>query len=453
VFVAVVAATLTGCSSAPLPVGAPATAVDGSVPTTRRNRAAFPRDLVPYAGLGAWIDVFNYAPAYQPAGTDPPLTPHDLDELSRRGIKTLYLQAARWDDKMPAGIVDPPLLGAFLRHAHELGLRVVGWYLPRFVDVDLDVNRATLIHDFSWEAERFDGLAIDIEYTEGEPDVARRNDNLVQFSQRVRAVVGDEPLGAIVLSAVHLEVINQNFWPAMPYAALRALYDVWMPMAYWTLRRAPYDDGYAYVKESVDRLRADLGDPGALMAPIGGIADTMTEAQMDNYAKALVDTGSIGGSFYNWNTTAPGRQAKAHDLFATGAAAALAPVPAHSTRPSARRTGAGPQDRRRHLAGLGTVLIMELDQIDALRASVKMLRGTNDAMIDEARVRSAARLDDLCTARPRGALRAPVLGSPFGLAAWTPGGPRHIDEALADDGEIAGTGFVIPADPPPSSTY
>jgi hypothetical protein len=335
-----VAATLlvvaTACSNEPSTSAAP-TSEGGTavVPTTRRPIPPFPRDLAPYERLGGWIDVFNFAPAYQPAGASPPLTPQDVDELHRRGITTLYLQAARWDDKTPDGIVDPPLLGAFLRRAHELGMRVVGWYLPRFVDVDLDVSRAALIHDFVWDGERFDGLAIDIEYTEGEADVARRNDNLVLFSQRVRALVGDEPIGAIILSAVHLEVINDRFWPAMPYDRLRALYDVWLPMAYWTLRLAPYDDGYAYVKESVDRLRADLGDPGALMAPIGGIADEMTDAQMDNYARALVDTGSIGGSFYNWNTTAPGQQAKARDLFTTGPAGALPRVPPGWRRPAA----------------------------------------------------------------------------------------------------------------------
>ena len=61
---------------------------------------------------------------------------------------------------------------------------------------------------------------------------------------------------------------------------------------------------------------------------------------------------------------------------------------------------------------------MELDEIDALRASVEMLRGTNDALIDEARRRLAS------------------------------AEPRHIDDVLADEGEVAGTGFVIPGDPP-----
>jgi hypothetical protein len=90
---------------------------------------------------------------------------------------------------------------------------------------------------------------------------------------------------------------------------------------------------------------------------------------------------------------------------------------------------------------------MELDDIDALRASVAMLRGTNDRMIDEIGVRTGVRLDDRPSPAERPARRS---------AAPSPG-PRHIDEVLADDGEVAGTGFVIPGDlppaPPPSSTY
>jgi len=89
---------------------------------------------------------------------------------------------------------------------------------------------------------------------------------------------------------------------------------------------------------------------------------------------------------------------------------------------------------------------MELDEIDALRASVEMLRGTNDRMIDEVMVRTGVRLDEVPKPAAR---RQQGTASP----SWKPHGPRHIDEALADDGEVAGRGFVIPGDLPPSSTY
>jgi hypothetical protein len=302
----------------------------GGPPTT--HHAQFARDLQAYAGLGTWIDVFDYAPAYQDNGGDPPLSPADLDDMARRGVRTVFLQATRWDDKSPDGIVDGPLLGAFLRHAHDLGLRVVGWYLPRLVDIDLDVDRSLQITDFRDGDEQFDGLAIDIEYTQGEGDPAKRNDNLVRYSQRLRAKAGDIPIAAVVLTAVHLEVVNQRFWPDFPYRDLRDLYDVWMPMAYWTVRNAPYDGGYTYAKESVDRLRNDLDQQDAPVAPVGGIADEASSSQITDFGKALRDTGAIGGSFYDWNTLAPGKQATAQQVFAKGAAASLPappPVKAH----------------------------------------------------------------------------------------------------------------------------
>lgn len=89
---------------------------------------------------------------------------------------------------------------------------------------------------------------------------------------------------------------------------------------------------------------------------------------------------------------------------------------------------------------------MELDDIDALRASVAMLRGTNDRMIDEIGIRTGVRLDD------RPAPSAPREPSPPQDRRAEPSGPRHIDDVLAADGEVEGRGFVIPGDAPPSST-
>ena len=310
------------------------------------------RDLGPYGGLGAWIDVYDFAAAYQSPGVEPPLSVADLDDMARRGVKTVFVQAARWDDQSPEGIVDAPVLGSLLIRAHALGMRVVGWYLPRFDDIDRDLARSMLIQDFRADGQQFDGLAIDIEYTQGVGDPVQRNDALVRYSQALRARVGDAPVAAVVLTAVHLEVINPRFWPDFPYRALRDLYDVWMPMAYWTVRADPYKDGYRYVKESVDRLRTDLGQPDVPVAPVGGVADEVTNEQMAGYAKALADTGAVGGSLYDWNTMAPGKQAFLAQLFSHGPAASLpvppavkrhpAPDPPPGTGPGATAGGAEP---------------------------------------------------------------------------------------------------------------
>jgi hypothetical protein len=332
---------ITACANGEAEPGAvPATGTDGSSPgtvagradvgsgpATTVNRGPFARDLEPYAGLGAWVDVFDYAPAYQGDGGEPSLNVDDVDDMARRGVRTLYLQATRWDEDSPQGIVDEDLIGALLARAHDRGLRVVGWYLPKFDDVQRDVQRTLQIRDFRHDGQQFDGIAVDIEYTSGVGDPVKRNRNLVWYSRELRRQVGDLPVAAVVLTAVHLEVVNPRFWPDFPYRDLAELYDIWMPMAYWTTREEPYADGYNYAKESVDRLRADLGKPDAPVAPVGGIADEMTNEQVREFVQALVDMHAIGGSFYDWNTTAPFQQSLIHRLFASGAAASLPPAP------------------------------------------------------------------------------------------------------------------------------
>ena len=129
------------------------------------------------------------------------------------------------------------------------------------------------------------------------------------------------------MSAVHLEVVNDRFWPDFPYAALRPFYAVWMPMAYWTLRTGEYRDPYAYVTESIQRLRANLGEPPVVVAAAGGIADESTNADLAAFAKAVHDSGSVGGSIYDWATMAPEKQALLDRLFSTGPASSLPPVP------------------------------------------------------------------------------------------------------------------------------
>lgn len=324
--VAVVVASMVALASCDEPAGSRAGAA-GTSPPASSVRPPGPLDLGPYGGLGTWVDAYDFARPYQSAGAQPPIGPDDVDDMARRGVRTLFLQAARWDDDSPQGLVDPERLAAMLARAHERGLRVVGWYLPDHVDVGRDLERARQIVDFRAGDDRFDGLAIDIEYTRGEPDPAKRNAALVDFSQQLRREVTDRPIAAVVLTAVHLDVVNPRFWPDFPYGELADLYDVWMPMAYWTMRTGDYHNSYNYTRESVERLRDHLGRPDAVVAPIGGIADETDDDQIVHFGDALVDTRAIGGSFYDWNTMAPNKQALAARLFGSGRASTLPAAP------------------------------------------------------------------------------------------------------------------------------
>jgi hypothetical protein len=262
------------------------------------------RDVDVHAGYGTWVDVYDYLPG---GSAPPPVTADTVADMADQGVRTLYLQAARFDEARSDLLTDPGLLAELLVRAHEEGMRVVGWYLPRFVDLDRDLAYLQAISDFEVLGHRFDGVAVDIEWTEGVPDHAERSERLVELSERLRDEVGDDALGAIVLPPVQIEVVNRRKWPDFPWREIADLYDVWLPMGYWT-ERAPesgYDDGGRYTDENIRRLRANLDDPDAPVHAIGGIGDRVTAEQAQRFADAIVDNDAIGGSIYDWSTLAP----------------------------------------------------------------------------------------------------------------------------------------------------
>jgi len=283
------------------------------------------RDTRPYAGQAAWVDAFDFAPAYQRAGARPPITPADVDDMAAHGVRTLFLQVARADSKQPNGFVDRALAAEFLLRSHRDGIRVVGWYLPTFADVTGDLSRLTAIARFDVLGHRFDGLAVDIEDVDTVTDVDTRTQNLVELSSRLRTEVGSETVGAIVLPPVLTEVVNPNRWPDFPWPQIAPLYNVWLPMNYWTFRseQSGYHDGYTYSAESIRRLRADLGNPKALVHGIGGIGDTATSDEITRFVQSLLDEHAIGGSIYDWNAMPPASREVMQQQFTNGPGASL----------------------------------------------------------------------------------------------------------------------------------
>lgn len=293
------------------------------------------RSLDSYRGYGTWVDVFDYSAPY--AGAYPPVTPATLDLMAQAGVRTIYLQAARLDDRTPNGLIDRGLLADMLIGAHQRGMAVVAWYLPKWVTDGRDLERIGLIDDFEVLGHRFDGIAIDIEWTFDGLDPIERSRRLVTLSAASR-VVSDGPIGAIVVPPVLTDVINLDYWPDFPWREIGPLYDVWLPMSYWSFRSdsSGYGDGYAYHEESVRRLRDNLGDPSAAVHGIGGIGGVdgigdekspaeplATLDEMEGFVRALVASGSIGGSIYDWNTMEPAVRVALAGYFATGIAANL----------------------------------------------------------------------------------------------------------------------------------
>jgi hypothetical protein len=272
-------------------------------------------DVDAFRGLGTWVDVYDYVPGFQSDGGPPPVTLDSVEDMAELGVRTLYLQAAQDDERLTGPTVDRELLGKFLRRAHDQNIDVVAWYLPKLDDVPGDLRRIRALADFRSRGERFDGIALDVEYTQALPDPVGRSEALVELADRARKVVDGRPLGAIVLEPLLLEEVNQGYWPDFPWKAIADDFDVWLPMSYWTNRdeSSGYRDGFAYTEENIRRVRKRVRDDDAAVHAIGGIADTAATADYIGFVKAAERRDAIGYSIYDFNTTTSGVWARLRD--------------------------------------------------------------------------------------------------------------------------------------------
>ncbi|MEX2032235.1 MAG: hypothetical protein WEA81_05155, partial [Dehalococcoidia bacterium] len=261
------------------------------------------RNIDAFRGLGAWVDVFDFAPAFRQRPGRSPVTVDTIEDFARLGSDTLYLQAAIDDPRSKGLLIDRALVGSILRRAHEHDMAVVAWYYPQLVEPARDRHRLEALVDFRWHGERFDAIALDIESRQV-PDVVERNKRLVKLARQAREHAGERAVGAIVYPAVQMEVINPALWPDFPYRKLARHTDVWMPMTYWTYREDPYRDAFVYTEESVRRLRANLDDEDAAVHPIGGLGALSTPDDFANLVRAARRVDALGWSVYDADTTA-----------------------------------------------------------------------------------------------------------------------------------------------------
>jgi hypothetical protein len=286
--------TTTTTTTAPPPKPTTTTTVAPTTTTTAPPAHRFTQE--PNRGLGAWLDVYDWSATY--AQHAPALEPDAVDALAAQGVQTLFIQASKWD--APEDVLEAPRLLAFIDRAHQRGVSVVGWYLPTFEDPGRDLQRMLAI-----AALPVDGLAVDIE-SRKVGDVAERNRRVVELSSAQRAALPGEVLGAIPLEPILIEDINPRYWPDFPWAGIAPSYDVWMPMAYWTNRRAdsPWRNAHDYTAANIDRVRAHVGRPDAPVHALGGIGDATSVQDLQAFRAAAMPRGVLGGSIYDFRTTA-----------------------------------------------------------------------------------------------------------------------------------------------------
>jgi len=276
---------------------APAPAVTAVTASRVPPRTA---STAPFFGMGTWVDVFDWAPSYA-KGQPVKLQPSVVDAMADHGVQVLYLQTTRADYAGPGDIVDPPVLERWLARAEARGMQVVAWYLPTLTDVGADIRRLKATAGLP----TVDAIGVDIE-SKAVADHADRSRRLVELSRLARSALAGRALSAITLPNVVTDVLNPGYWPGFPWTEIKPFYDAWQPMGYWTNRNAdsPYRNAELYTRENIERMRAKLGDPNAVVHPIGGIGDKTTAADVAGFLKAVKETRAVGASLYDWSTQA-----------------------------------------------------------------------------------------------------------------------------------------------------
>jgi hypothetical protein len=252
--------------------------------------------IAAYRGLGTWVSIF---------GTEAYSSPDVVAAaIAARGVKTVYVQTGNYSQA--DDVVNPVELGVFVDQLHARGMRVVAWYLPGLRTPAVDLRRALAAVSFQTPAGgRFDGFALDIE-SSAVKSPALRTRRLLSLSRQLRAAVGPGyALGAIIPAPRGMEQVPK-YWPGFPYAQLAQIYDVFLPMVYWTFSVKGPEGTYGYLAWSLAILREATGEPRLPIHLVGGTTDHARLTEVQAFAQVVHDQGPVvGWSLYDWFATKP----------------------------------------------------------------------------------------------------------------------------------------------------
>jgi hypothetical protein len=274
-------ALLAICASALPGVGGRATAAPARPP------------IMAYRGLGVWVDLFDSAYWNDPAGA--------VAGMAAHGVRTLFIETSNFH--WPSDLNKPDALSQFITQAHAHGMKVVAWYLPQLKDLNHDLTRCKAALQFrTADGQRFDSFGLDIEDSSVKP-VSTRSARLLTLSGQLRAIVGSRyPLAAIIPSPTGM-TIHSTFWPNFPYKQLAAIYDVMVPMGYYTYHVHGYANVYQETAQNFSIIREQTGDPRIPIHVIGGMAGDSSAAEVQAYVRCVRQNGGLGASLYDYATT------------------------------------------------------------------------------------------------------------------------------------------------------
>ncbi|MET9020475.1 hypothetical protein ABZV93_10865 [Actinopolymorpha sp. NPDC004070] len=248
---------------------------------------------VAFRRLGTWVDTLDYA-TLDPASS--------VADMRARDVRTLYLGTARFNSAQD--FFDETEMGQWLDAAHAAGIRVVGWYVPGYGDLERDVRRTAAIGSYvSPAGQRFDAVGVDIERfgSDGEVTHDQFNQRLVTHLQRVRTRT-PAVIGAIVPSPFGTDPGNR--WEGFPWASIGPNSEVVVPMALWSFRsNFSASQVYTWVKDQTTRARSLTGRRVHVEGGVIGEGSTpVTSDRVQAFVNAVRDGGAVGGSQYDYAT-------------------------------------------------------------------------------------------------------------------------------------------------------
>ena len=260
-------------------------------------------NLAAFRGLGSWVDIYDTYQWDHPRDT--------VRKMKRRGVRTLYLETGNYHSG-PA-IFRPRATDRFIHAAHRRGMKVVAWYLPAFRDLRTDLQRSmAAIRYRTSRNQRFDAFGLDIEAPLVHP-ISERIQRMLRLSRRIRERVGSSyPLGAIVPSPYGMNRVPGYWGPVrdFPWARLARIYDVIIPMSYFTYRVDGAANVYRYNSFNVRLIRRESNDLEVPIHLIGGIAGDSTPKEVRAYVRAGRAHGTLGGGLYAFDSTRSGHWAE-----------------------------------------------------------------------------------------------------------------------------------------------
>ena len=249
--------------------------------------------LTLYGGLGTWVDIYDLQVWRNPVAA--------LTAMKARGVRTLYLETSNY--RQASDIVRPAATARIVEAAHALGLKVVAWYLPGFLNPARDTRRTLAAVRFRTpRGQRFDSFALDIEASVVR-SVPLRTTRLLGLSSALRAAVGASyALGAIIPAPRGMQLLPR-YWPGFPYRQLARIYDIFLPMAYFTYRARNPATTYDYTVRNIAIIRRATANPSVPIHMIGGVAENATAGQVRGFVRAARDCRVMGASIYDFLTT------------------------------------------------------------------------------------------------------------------------------------------------------